>query len=255
VRQWIGSILFTSLMFVSVPLYGAVALLTAPLPHRYTYGIAVAWVDSMLWLLRVLCRLDYVVEGREHLPSRSSIVLLKHSSAWETLAQLKMFPRQTWVLKRELMWLPVFGWVLALLKPIAIDRRGGGAAVQQVLQQGRERLAEGFWIMIFPEGTRMPVGQTRRYGMSGVLLAQAERLPVVPVTHDAGHFWPRRGWLKKPGTIRVVIGPPIETKGVEPRIVNDRAQQWIEGTLAELGSVRASPSSAISEPTGRRTSP
>ena len=233
-RQWVGSILFTSLMFLSVPIYGAVALLTAPLPRACTYAIAVFWVDSMLWLLRVLCRLDYVVEGREHLPARSSIVLLKHSSAWETLAQLRIFPRQSWVLKRELMWIPVFGWVLALMKPIAIDRRGGGAAVQQVLQQGHERLVAGFWVMIFPEGTRTPVGETRRYGMSGVLLAQAEELPVVPVTHNAGYFWPRRGWLKKPGTIRVVIGPPIETKGVEPRAVNERAQRWIESTLESL---------------------
>ena len=233
-RQWIASILFTLFLFLSVPFYGAVALLTAPLPHRYTYGIALVWVDSMLWLLRVLCRLDYRVEGREHLPARSSIVLLKHSSAGETLAQLRIFPPQTWVLKRELMWAPVFGWVLWLLRPIAIDRRGGGAAVQQVLAQGRARLAEGFWVMIFPEGTRMPVGETRRYGMSGVLLAAAEGLPVVPVTHNAGYFWPRRGWLKKPGTIRVVIGPPIETKGAEPRAVNERAQQWIEQTLDTL---------------------
>lgn len=233
-RQWVGSIVFTSLMFLTVPIYGAVALLTAPLPRACTYAIAVFWVDSMLWLLRVLCRLDYVVEGREHLPARSSIVLLKHSSAWETLAQLRIFPRQSWVLKRELMWIPVFGWVLALMKPIAIDRRGGAAAVQQVLQQGHERLAAGFWVMIFPEGTRMPVGETRRYGMSGVLLAQAEQLPVVPVTHDAGYFWPRRGWLKQPGTIRVVIGPPIETKGVDPRAVNERAQRWIESTLESL---------------------
>jgi 1-acyl-sn-glycerol-3-phosphate acyltransferase len=132
------------------------------------------------------------------------------------------------------MWVPILGWVLWLLKPIAIDRRGGSAAVQQVLEQGHERLAEGTWVMIFPEGTRMPVGQTRRYGMSGVLLAQAEGLPVVPIAHNAGYFWPRRGWLKRRGTIRVVIGPPIETKGVEPRVVNERAQQWIEGTLETL---------------------
>ena len=230
-RQWVGSVLFTLCLFVSVPFYGVVALLTAPLPRRYTYGVAVAWVDSMFWLLRVLCRLDYVVEGREHLPARSSVVLLKHSSTWETLAQIRIFPRQTWVLKRELMWVPILGWVLWLLKPIAIDRRGGGVAVQQVLEQGRARLAEGFWVMVFPEGTRMPVGQTRRYGMSGVLLAQAESLPVVPVAHNAGYFWPRRGWLKKPGTIRMVIGPPIATSGVEPRVANEQAQQWIEGTL------------------------
>ena len=233
-RQWVGSILFTLFLFVSVPFYGAVALLTAPLPRRYTYAVAVAWVDSMFWLLRLLCRLDYVVEGREHLPARSSIVLLKHSSAWETLAQIRIFPRQTWVLTRELMWVPILGGVLWLLKPIAIDRRGGGVAVQQVLVQGRERLAEGYWVMVCPEGTRMPVGQTRRYGMSGALLAQAESLPIVPVTHNAGYFWPRRGWLKKPGTIRLVIGPPIATSGVEPRIVNERAQQWIEKTLETL---------------------
>jgi 1-acyl-sn-glycerol-3-phosphate acyltransferase len=234
VRQWLGSVLFTLVLFVSVPIYGTVALLTAPLPRRSTYAVAVAWVDSMFWLLRVLCRLDYRVEGREHLPTRNGIVLLKHSSAWETLAQIRIFPKQTWVLKRELMWVPILGWVLWLLNPIAIDRRGGGAAVQQVLDQGHARLTEGFWVMIFPEGTRMPVGETRRYGMSGALLAAAEGLPVIPVTHNAGYFWPRRGWLKKPGTIRLVIGPSIATRGVEPRVVNEQAQRWIEDTLTGL---------------------
>ena len=237
--QWLGSIAFTLYMFLSVPVYGAVALLTAPLPRRVTYAVAVAWVDSVLWLLRLLCGLDYVVQGREHLPERGCVVLLKHASAWETLAQLKIFPPQTWVLKRELMWVPVLGWVLWLLQPIAIDRRGGGIAVQQVLAQGRARLDAGLWVMIFPEGTRMPVGQTRRYGMSGALLAAAAGVPIVPVTHDAGFYWPRRGWLKRRGTIRVVIGPPLETAGLEPREVNERAQRWIESTLSGLVAARA----------------
>ena len=234
VRQWLGSILFTVCLFVTVPIYGTVALLTAPLPRSWTYGVAVAWVDSMLWLLRRLCGLDYRVEGLEHLPKRSSIVLMKHSSAWETLAQLQIFPRQTWVLKRELMWAPILGWVIWLLEPIAIDRRGGGVAVQQVVEQGRARLTAGFWVMVFPEGTRMPVGQTRRYGLSGVLLASALGLPVIPVAHNAGYFWPRRGWLKRPGTIRVVIGEPIETRGADPRLVNEQAQRWVEDTLARI---------------------
>jgi 1-acyl-sn-glycerol-3-phosphate acyltransferase len=234
VRQWLGSILFTVCLFVSVPIYGTIALLTAPLPRRWTYGVAVAWVDTMFWLLRALCGLDYRVEGLEHLPARSSIVLMKHSSTWETLAQIKIFPRQTWVLKRELMWVPILGWVLWLLKPIAIDRRGGGAAVQQVVEQGRERLAAGSWVMVFPEGTRMPAGQTRRYGLSGALLASATELPVIPVAHNAGYFWPRRGWLKRPGTIRVVIGEPIEARGVEPRVVNEQAQRWVEDTLTRI---------------------
>ena len=233
-RQWLGSIVFTLYLFVSVPIYGSLVLLTAVGPRDWTYRAALAWARSVLWLLRVLCRLDYTVEGRDHLPARSAVVLLKHSSAWEALAQLAIFPAQTWVLKRELMWVPVLGWVLFLLKPIAIDRRGGGIAVQQVLEQGRQRLAEGLWVMIFPEGTRMPVGQTRRYGMSGALLAAAEGLPVIPVAHNAGYFWPRRGWLKRAGTIRVVIGPPIETRGIEPRIINERTQRWIEDTVARL---------------------
>ena len=237
-RQWVGSVLFTTYLFVSVPFYGLAALLSALLHRRLTYAVARAWVRSVLGLLRVLCELDYEVEGREHLPPGSAVVLMKHSSAWETLAQLVIFPEQTWVLKRELMWVPVFGWVLSVLKPIAINRKGGRAAVQQVLQQGQARLAEGLWVVIFPEGTRVPAGESRRYGMSGALLAAAAEVPVVPVAHDAGYFWPRRGWLKKPGTIRVVIGRPIPTKGVDPRVVNERTQAWIETTLAGLSGAR-----------------
>ena len=233
-RQWLGSIVFTLYLFLSVPVYGAVALLSVVLPRAATYRVARSWARSIMSVLRRLCRLDYVVEGREHLPSGSAIVLMKHSSAWETIAQIEIFPAQTWVLKRELMWIPVFGWVLPMLKPIAIDRRGGAAAVQQVLAQGRARLGEGLWVVIFPEGTRMPVGETKRYGLSGALLAAETGRPVIPVAHNAGEFWPRRGWLKRRGTVRVVIGPPIATAGLEPRVINERAQAWIEGKVADL---------------------
>jgi 1-acyl-sn-glycerol-3-phosphate acyltransferase len=238
VSQWIRSVLFTLYLFASVPVYSVVVLLTAPLPHRVTYRAVVAWVHSVLFLLRRLCRLDFEVEGREHLPRENSVVLMKHSSAWETLAQFKLFPVQTWVLKRELMWAPFLGWVLRLLKPIAIDRRGGRVAVQQVIAQGRKRLDDGFWIVIFPEGTRVPAGETRRYGISGALLAVESGRPVVPVAHDAGDFWPRRGWLKRPGTIRVRIGPPIGTAGRDAREITAEAQRWIEEALAEIRGER-----------------
>lgn len=238
-RQWLGSIVFTVCFFVSVPVYGSLVLLTAPLPRRVTYACVVAWASWVLWMLRWLCGLDYTVEGTEHLPSEgSAVVLLKHSSTWETLAQLKIFPPQSWVLKRELVWLPVFGWVLRMLKPIAINRKAGSGAVQQVLEQGQHRLEEGLWVCIFPEGTRMPVGKTRRYGLSGALLAQAAARPLVPVAHNAGAFWPRRGWLKKSGTVRVVIGPPIPTAGREPREINESAQRWIEQKVAEISVAR-----------------
>jgi 1-acyl-sn-glycerol-3-phosphate acyltransferase len=234
-RQWLGSVAFTLYLFVSVAVYASLLLpVAALLPRRMTYAAAASWARSVLFMLRWLCKLDYAIEGLEHLPGTTSVVLVKHSSAWETIAQLRIFPGQTWVLKRELIWIPVFGWVLRTLKPIAIDRKGGRAAVQQVLDQGRQRLAEGIWVVIFPEGTRVPTGETRRYGMSGALLAEATGLPIVPVAHNAGDYWPRRGWLKRPGTIRVVIGPLIPTAGVDPRLANERAQRWIEDTVATL---------------------
>jgi 1-acyl-sn-glycerol-3-phosphate acyltransferase len=250
VRQWLGSIAFTLYLFGSVAIWGTLVLFTFVMPRRVTYGAARGWSRSVLWMLHRLCRLDYVVEGREHLPTEPAIMLMKHSSAWETIAQLAIFPAQTWVLKRELMWVPVLGWVLRLLKPIAIDRRGGASAVQQVLEQGVKRLREGLWVVIFPEGTRMPAGQTRRYGMSGALLATTAGQAVIPVAHNAGEFWPRRGLLKRPGTIRVVIGPPIATTGVDPRVINERTQRWIEAKVAEISGRPLANGVGAAEPAG-----
>lgn len=235
-RQWLGSILFTVGMFASVPLYGAVAILVAPLPRGACYAVARAWCRSMLALLRWLCRLDYVVDGREHLPNGPSVVLMKHSSAWETIAQLVFLPPQTWVAKRELTKIPFFGWVLVRLGVIAIDRGAGKTAVDQVIAEGCRRLDAGLTVVIFPEGTRVPAGQHRKYGLSGALLAAAAGRPVVPIAHNAGQYWPRRGWLKRPGTIRVSIGAPVPTRSREPREINDEVRAFIEARLAELGA-------------------
>ena len=147
---------------------------------------------------------------------------------------LLLFPNQTWVLKRELMWAPFFGWALAALNPIAIDRKGGHGAAQQVIEQGTQRLRDGRWVMIFPEGTRMPPGETRRYGLSGTLLAQAAGRLLVPVAHNAGDYWPRRGLRKRPGTVRFSIGRPIDPAGRDPREVNEEIQRWVETRVAEL---------------------
>lgn len=233
-RQWVGSILFTTVLFVSVATFGLVVLLSTPLGYRRVYAMIVAWAGFILRLLERLCGLEFTVSGLERLPAENTVIVVKHSSAWETIAQIKIFPRQTWVLKRELLWAPVLGWVLLCLKPIAINRKAGRSAVQQVVTQGQRRLADGLWVVIFPEGTRVPAGEVRRYGLSGALLASAAGRPVVPVAHNAGDFWPRRGLLKKPGTVRVVIGAPIPTANREPREVMDEAQRWIETTLAAI---------------------
>ena len=190
----------------------------------------------MGWLLKVICGLDYRVRGLENIPSGAHIAMWKHASSWETFAQAVIFPPQAWVLKRELLWIPFVGWGLKLLRPIAINRGEGHRAVNQVIDQGKARLKDGLWIIVFPEGTRVVAGDTRKFGVSGALLAVESGKSVVPLSHNAGVYWPRRGFLKKPGTIRVIIGEPIESAGKKPRELNEEVKLSIEAGLARIAS-------------------
>lgn len=228
------SVLFNIQMWCTAALYAPFALLTFVLPFPLRYRIIRQWARMQIFLLKKLCGLDYRVEGREHLPDGAAIILSKHQSAWETMAFQEIFPQQTWVLKRELMWIPLFGWALALLRPIAIDRRSGRKAIEQVIEQGRERLQSGIWVVVFPEGTRVAPGARRRYGIGGTVLAAETGYPVAPVAHNAGSFWPRRGFLKRSGTIRVVIGPVIDSRGKTAEELRRLAEEWIETKMVEL---------------------
>jgi 1-acyl-sn-glycerol-3-phosphate acyltransferase len=232
----LGSILFTGLMFVTIVPYSLVLIAVRPFGYHASYRVAVAWARLINRLCEQLCGLRFVIEGRENLPDESAVVLMKHSSAYETIVQMLLFPAQCWVLKRELIWTPFFGWALAALQPIAIDRKSGHSAVSQVVQQGCQRLQDGRWITIFPEGTRMPPGETRRYGISGTLLAQTAGRLLVPVAHNAGDFWPKRGLRKRSGVVRFCIGQPIDPVGRDVRVVNEEIQRWIETKVAELRS-------------------
>lgn len=234
--QFLRSLLLTVLLFVMTVVFGVIVLVAAclPLSIHQRYAVPRAWAQTLLWLLKVICRLDYRVEGREHLPAVPFISMWKHSSAWETIAQMILVPTASWSLKREILWIPIVGWAVRTYRPIAIDRGAGGAAVKQLVAQGRERLADGMGIVFYPEGTRVAPGETRKYGISGALLASETGAPVVPIAHNSGYFWRRRGLLKYPGTIRVVIGPPIDPTGLHPREINERAQTWIEGTIARI---------------------
>jgi 1-acyl-sn-glycerol-3-phosphate acyltransferase len=233
--QVVGSLLFTAFLFLFTFFYAIFFVLACSvLPFRRRFSLARFWGRVLLGALKLTCRLDYVIEGCENLPEGNHIALWKHSSSWETIAMAVVFPRQVWVLKRELLWIPFVGWGIRQLHAIAIDRKSGSSAVHQVVDQGKQRIAEGDWVMIFPEGTRMALGQTRKYGVSGALLAREAGRFIVPVAHDAGHYWPRRGLFKRSGRIRVVIGPPISAEGADPREVNERAQMWIESTLRRL---------------------
>ena len=234
--QLLGSLFFTGFLFVWTFLYAIPFVLAcAVLPFARRFPLARGWAATLLWVLRWSCGLDYRVEGAP-LPEGCHIAYWKHSSSWETMAMMVLFPRQVWVLKRELLWIPVVGVAVRQMHAIAIDRKAGHSAVAQVIEQGKDRLAEGDWVMIFPEGTRMPPGETRRYGVSGTLLAAESGALIVPVAHNAGHYWPRRGLMKKPGTVRVVIGAPFAAAGREARALNEEIQAWVEATVKTLAT-------------------
>jgi 1-acyl-sn-glycerol-3-phosphate acyltransferase len=163
--------------------------------------------------------------------------MIKHSSALETYGHVPFFPRTSWVIKKELFWIPVFGWALMLVfKPIAIDRKVGGRAVKQVIRQGKEKLAEGTWVTVFPEGTRVAPGETRKYGVSGAALAKEAGVMIVPVAHNAADYWQRRELRKRPGTVRFCIGPPIDASLQSPKETNLIVQSWIENKMCEISS-------------------
>jgi 1-acyl-sn-glycerol-3-phosphate acyltransferase len=234
--QTLRSFLFTVYMIVSACLVGGFMGICFWLPYRFQFAIARWWACRLFWMLEHLCGLKFVVEGRERIPAGAHIVMSNHASAWETIALFIFFPPHCWVLKRELLWFPFVGWGLKVLRPIAINRGEGHRAVKQVIDQGKQRLAAGIWIVIFPEGTRVAPGETKKYGISGALLATSTGNLVLPMSHNAGQYWPRRGIVKRPGTIRVVIGEPITSVGKKPRQLNDEVRAAIDAGVAKIAA-------------------
>ena len=231
---WFRSLLFQIYFFTSVCIASLTIAICFWAPYEFRFSIARNWGKSMLSMGKWLCGLDYRIEGLENIPDTPSIIMIKHTTVFETYAQLAIFPPQTWVLKHELKWIPLFGWGLAAMRPIAIDRGAGHHAVAQVIEQGKQILADGIWVTIFPEGTRMPLGETRRYGISGAALAKEAQVPILPVAHNAGDFWPRRGLKKDPGLIRFCIGPPIMPEDRPPKETNVIVQNWVESKMREI---------------------
>lgn len=228
------SLLFALGMWSSIVVFAILCLFTFPLPFSVRYGFLSQWARLNLWWLELTCGVRYQIEGRENIPEGNAIVMSKHQSTWETLALQVIFPPQVWVMKRELLKVPFFGWGLAMLEPIAIDRKARGKARQQLIDQGTQRLKNGRWVVIFPEGTRIPPGKKGRYALGGASLAHSSGYPVVPMAHNAGEFWSRRKFIKQPGTIQVRIGPVIESKDKSIEEINKEVEGWIEGQMAEI---------------------
>jgi len=232
---YLRSFIFALGMWLYTPVFVIVALIICiPLSPRARYLVISRWALSMLWWLRLTCNVRYQVLGRENIPQQPVIVLAKHQSTWETLALQQVLPPQVWVLKRELLKIPFFGWGLAMTSPIAINRAGGRDALKQMLDQGLDRLKKGFFIVIFPEGTRTKFGESGKYHIGGAWLAAYTKHPILPIAHNAGAIWGRGSFLKRPGTITMSIGRLISSEGVKADALNTQVEAWIENEMKNL---------------------
>ena len=230
--------------------YGAVAtLLLAPLVvlgalllrGLWGYHFGKLWRLSIQWGVAHILGIRPRVVGLENMPQEPCIILSKHQSAWETMTLQDYVPKGAYcvfVLKKELLRVPLIGWGLGAMKMISIDRSAGKDALDQVVVQGRERLQQGFYVIIFPEGTRVAPGKTARYKVGGAYLATHVGCKVVPVAHDAGEYWPRQAFLKRPGTVTVSIGPAFDATGMTEGEVNKRAEAWIEAEMRRISPHR-----------------
>jgi len=227
----LGGVAVTALFGILIPLAG-------PFSFRLAAGFAKTYAGLMLSWARWTCGIRYEVSGWENVPSEPVILMSKHQSAWETLFMQATFPPQCWIVKRELLWLPFVGWGLMAIRCIAIDRSSGKTAREQIIEQGARRLKEGMWISIFPEGTRVAPGRRGRYGIGGALLATRTGAPILPMAHNAGEYWPRYAFRKRPGVVRVVLGPLIRTEGRDAVSVNNEMESWIEERMQTISAVR-----------------
>jgi len=231
---FLRSLLFFIGQVITAPIFTLVALLAMPLNPILRNDLISGWARSMLWWLKVTCNIRHEITGLENITDSPTIVLSKHQSAWETLAFQAIFPTQVYVLKRELLWIPIFGWGLAMSSPIAIDRSAGREALKKLVANGQARLSRGFWVVIFPEGTRITPGERSKYHIGGAWLATHTKTQVLPVAHNAGEYWAKNTFIKKPGVIKMHIGKPILTAGLKADALNHQVESWIEAEMLTL---------------------
>ncbi len=229
---FLRSLLFMLLVIATTVIWSAVCLVAAPLPYNQRYYWTSRWNVFVIWLAKALCGIRYQIKGYENLPDAPLILLSKHQSAWETIFYLPTMRRPlVYVFKKEILHIPFFGWGMALLRMIPIDRSKGRDAFASVVTQGRKRLAGGQWIIMFPEGTRIPVGRRGKYKGGGSRLAIETNTPVVPIAVNSGECWPKHSFIKKPGLITVSIGKPISPQGLSTTALMQQVENWIESEM------------------------
>jgi len=230
----IRSVIFAIFQTTLTIVFSVVALFSFPFSVHTRYRLITGYNHLVIWLARWVLGIRYVVQGAENLPLQPAIILAKHQSAWETVAFLLLFPPVSPVIKQELLKVPFFGWAFRMLSPIAIDRGAGREALKQIVAQGKQKLAQGFWVLVFPEGTRVAPGEKGKYGIGGSWLAAETGTPIVPVAHNAGEVWPKNAFIKRPGTITVSIGPVIDSRGKGAAELTRAVEAWIETEMTRL---------------------
>ncbi len=209
-------------------------LVCAIFSQRISLYFAHMWLKINLLGLRFICGLKWQVEGTENIPQEPCVVLSKHQSTWETYFLPTILPPTVYVAKKSLAWIPIFGWALIAVRFILIDRKSGSSAVNQIVTQSKDRMASGYSVIIFPEGTRVPVGAEPNYRIGGAVVAEKTGAPILPVAVNSGEFWPRMGYIKWPGTITVSIGPVIQSDGKPATQLIKETQNWIEGRMEQI---------------------
>ncbi|MDP6183354.1 MAG: lysophospholipid acyltransferase family protein [Gammaproteobacteria bacterium] len=234
---WRSTVFYVG-VFPATVLVCVIGILILPLDRRTRYLIVTRWSKFALWWLRISCGLTSRVAGVENIPDEPGVIFCKHQSAWETMALQFIFPPHVQVVKRELLFVPFFGWGLASLNPIAIDRAAGAKALRRVLRIGADRIAQGWWVLLFPEGTRTSPGDQPEYSPSAAALAIRARCKLVPVAHNAGVFWSRNGLEKFHGEIQIAIGPAIDSEGKSAAEMTMEAKAWVEAQCAKMPKTR-----------------
>ena len=230
------SLLFYIGQIISTVLIAPIGVIAFPLDFKKRYYLITRWAVFNLWWLKLCCNVRYEIVGIDNIPEKPCIVMCKHQSAFETLALQRIFIPQIWVLKKELLQIPIYGWGLATMQPIAINRDSTIKSFKQIADQGYERLKKGYWVVIFPEGTRVAPNKKKKYLPGGGILAEKSNAQVVPVAHNAGRLWPRNSMIKKPGLITIKIGPVMESKNKTAKEITNNVENWIEKTVGELPS-------------------
>ena len=235
-RFWLGlrSTLFW-VFFLPVTLLTAILLsIIFYSPLKMRVGLIRLWINYSLGLLHYFCGLKYHVEGLENIPQHGFILMSKHSSTWETIALQKFFDPMIWVVKRELTRIPIFGWGLLAMNAIALNRGSGRKAITQLIQESRKHMDQGRILMLFPEGTRVFPMEQKPFKIGGAIVSENTGYAVLPIAHNAGEFWPRHSWIKWPGTIRVIIGKPIDPEGKKSDQIIKEVKQWITSTCDQI---------------------